>query len=224
MTENRTFIEMIASNVEDAVARGLFELGVDEEDVEVEIIDSGDPNEGRDARVKLTVRPEENQPEDEAVTASREALRDLLMKMHIRGRVSSRWAEAEEDDDEQPLVLNVQGDDLGMLIGHKGETLSALQYITRVIVARKVGRAVNVIVDVENYKNRREEQLRRLAKRLADQAVQQGRTMTLEPMPANERRIMHIALRNRNDVTTESVGEGRSRKVTIVPKGTRNRK
>jgi spoIIIJ-associated protein len=224
MTENRTFIEMIASNVEDAVARGLFELGVDEEDVEVEIIDSGDPNEGRDARVKLTVRPLENQPEDEAVTASREALRDLLMKMHIRGRVSSRWAEAEEDDNEKPLILNVQGDDLGMLIGHKGETLSALQYVTRVIVARKVGRAVNVIVDVENYKNRREEQLRRLAKRLADQAVQQGRTMTLEPMPANERRIMHIALRNRNDVTTESVGEGRSRKVTIVPKMSRNRK
>jgi spoIIIJ-associated protein len=224
MTENRTFIEMIASNVEDAVARGLFELGVDEEDVEVEVIDSGDAAEGRDARVRLTVRPEENQPEDEAVMASREALRDLLMKMHIRGRVSSRWAEAEEDDTDKPLILNVQGDDLGMLIGHKGETLSALQYITRVIVARKVGRAVNVIVDVENYKNRREEQLRRLAKRLADQAVQQGRTMTLEPMPANERRIMHIALRNRSDVTTESVGEGRSRKVTIVPKANRNRK
>jgi spoIIIJ-associated protein len=217
MTENRTVIEMTAANVEDAVARGLFELGVDEEDVEVEIIDRGEPDEGREAHVRLTVRPEEVQPEDEAVGASRETLRELLAKMHVRGRISSHWGEADEGE-EKPLILNVQGDDLGMLIGHKGETLSSLQYVTRVLVAHKLGRAVNVVVDIENYKNRREEQLRRLAKRMADQAVQQGRTMTLEPMPANERRILHIALRDRKDVTTESVGEGRSRKVTIVPR------
>lgn len=217
MTENRTVIEMTAANVEDAVARGLFELGVDEEDVEVEIIDRGEPDEGREARVRLTVRPEEVQPEDEAVSASRETLRELLAKMHVRGRISSNWGEAEEGE-EKPLILNVQGDDLGMLIGHKGETLASLQYLTRVLVAHKLGRAVNVVVDIENYKNRREEQLRRLAKRMADQAVQQGRTLTLEPMPANERRILHIALRDRKDVTTESVGEGRSRKVTIIPR------
>ena len=216
MTENRTFIEMIAPNVEDAVARGLFELGVDEDQVEVEVLDQGEEAEGRQARVRLAVRPKENQPEDETVTTARVALQELLSRMRVRGRIASHWAEA--DDDDPPLILNVQGDDLGLLIGHKGETLAALQYVTRVIVAKRLNKPVNIVVDVENYKNRREEQLRRLAKRLADQAAQQGRTLALEPMPANERRIIHLTLRDRADVTTESVGEGRSRKVTIIPK------
>jgi spoIIIJ-associated protein len=105
-----------------------------------------------------------------------------------------------------------------MLIGHKGETLAALQYVTRIIAAKRLGKAVNIVVDVENYKGRREEQLKRLAKRIAEQAVQQGRTLSLEPMPPNERRIIHIALRDRSDVSTESTGEGRARKVTVIPK------
>jgi spoIIIJ-associated protein len=105
-----------------------------------------------------------------------------------------------------------------MLIGHKGETLSALQYITRLIVAKRLGKQANIVVDVESYKSRRADQLKRLAKRIADQALQQGRTMTLEPMPPNERRIIHIALRDHPGVTTESVGEGRSRKITVIPK------
>lgn len=220
MTDNRTFLEMIAPNVEDAVARGLFELGVNEEDVDVEVLDSGDPAQGRQARVRLTVRPIETQPEDEAVAAARAALQELLSKLRVRGRVSVRWADAADTDEgeERALILDVQGDDLGMLIGHKGETLSALQYIVRLIAARRLGRPVNVIVDVESYKSRRAEQLKRLAKRIADQAQQQGRTMALEPMPPNERRIIHLALRNHPGVTTESVGEGRSRKVTVVPK------
>jgi len=218
MTDNQTFLEIAAADVEDAIAQGLFELGVEEDEVDVVVLDEGDSASGRQARVQLTVRPATQQPEDEMVTNARTTLQELLSKMRVRGRIATHWGEAAADEEDKPLVLNVQGDDLGMLIGHKGETLSALQYITRVIAAKRLNRPVNVIVDVENYKGRREEQLRRLAKRLADQAVQQGRTMALEPMPPNERRIIHIALRERDDVTTESTGEGRSRKVTIVPK------
>ncbi|MEK6573254.1 MAG: RNA-binding cell elongation regulator Jag/EloR [Chloroflexota bacterium] len=221
MPDNRTFLEMIAPNVEDAVARGLFELGVDEENVEVEVLDHGDPAEGRQARVRLTVRPEDSQPEDTTVTAARSALQELLTKLRVRGRIFVQWAEDDggaDDGEERPLILDVRGDDLGMLIGHKGETLSALQYITRLIVAKRLGKQANIVVDVESYKSRRADQLKRLAKRIADQALQQGRTMTLEPMPPNERRIIHIALRDHPDVTTESVGEGRSRKVTVIPK------
>lgn len=218
MTENRTFIEIIAVSVEEAVARGLLELGVVEENVDVEVLDKGDPGEGRQARVRLTVVDEEPQPEDNTLSVARSTLQELLAHMHVRARVAARWAEASGEDEERPLILNLQGDDLGMLIGHKGETLSALQYLSRVIIARRMGKGVNVIVDVENYKTRREEQLRRLARRIADQAVQQGRTLSLEPMPPNERRIVHLALRDRSDVSTESVGEGRSRKVTIIPK------
>ncbi len=218
MTENRTFIEIIAVSVEEAVARGLLELGVVEENVDVEVLDKGNPGEGRQARVRLTVLVEEDQPEDNTVSVARSTLQELLGQMRVRARVAARWAEPAGDGEERPLILNVQGDDLGMLIGHKGETLSALQYLARVIIAKRMGKAVNIVVDVENYRTRREEQLRRLARRIADQAVQQGRTLSLEPMPPNERRIIHLALRDRPDVTTESVGEGRARKVTIIPK------
>jgi spoIIIJ-associated protein len=218
MTDNQTSTEISADNVDDAVAQGLFELGVEEDEVDIVILDEGDPTGGRPAQVRLTVRPATQQPEDQLVTNSRATLQELLSKLRVRGRIATHWGEAADDEEEKPLILNIQGDDLGMLIGHKGETLSALQYITRVIAAKRLGQPVNVVVDVENYKGRREEQLRRLAKRLADQAVQQGRTLSLEPMPPNERRIIHIALRDREDVVTESTGEGRSRKVTIVPK------
>jgi spoIIIJ-associated protein len=218
MTDTPTFIEVSGANEDDAVAQGLFELGVEEDEVDIEILDEGDPATDTPTKVRLTVRPVTRQPENEVVAGARTTLQELLSKLRVRGRVEAHWGEAADETEEQPLMLNVEGDDLGMLIGHKGETLASLQYITRVIAAKRLGKAVNVVVDVENYKERREEQLRRLAKRLADQATQQGRTMSLEPMPANERRVIHLALRDRTDVTTESVGEGRSRKVTIVPK------
>jgi spoIIIJ-associated protein len=105
-----------------------------------------------------------------------------------------------------------------MLIGRKGETVSALQYIARLIIAKQVGHGVDLVVDVQGHKKRREEQLRRMAQRMAEQAVERGRTMTLEPMPANERRIIHLELRDHPRVTTESVGDGTQRKVTIVPR------
>ena len=220
MTDTHPFLEIIAVDVDDAVAQGLFELGVEESEVDIVILDEGDPTTARQARVRLTVRPIVRQPEDEIIVNARSTLQELLGKLRLRGRIAARWDEDEASDagGDKPLILNIQGDDLGMLIGHKGETLAALQYLTRAITAKRLGRPTHVTVDVENYKSRRQEQLRRLAKRLADQAVQQGRTMDLEPMPPNERRIIHIALRERGDVVTESTGEGRTRKVTIVPK------
>ena len=149
---------------------------------------------------------------------AREFLVELLMKMKVNGTVTTRWDEPADPGDEPSLVLNVQGDDLSELIGRRGETLAALQYITRVAVSRQSGELVNVVVDVEGYKARREQQLRRLAQRMAEQAVARGRTVVLEPMPPNERRLIHIALRDYEGVTTESVGDGDRRKVTIVPK------
>jgi spoIIIJ-associated protein len=104
-----------------------------------------------------------------------------------------------------------------MLIGRRGETLAALQYITRLIASRELQRRANIVIDVEGYKTRREEMLRRLATRMAEQAVQLGRTVALEPMPPYERRIVHLALRDNPQVRTESTGEGEHRKVTIIP-------
>jgi len=93
-------------------------------------------------------------------------------------------------------VLQIHGRDLGTLIGRRGETLGALQYITRLIVSRELQRRANIVLDVEGYKTRREQMLRKLAVRMADQAVQMGRTVPLEPMPPYERRIIHLALRD----------------------------
>jgi spoIIIJ-associated protein len=149
---------------------------------------------------------------------ARETLEELLAQMRVKAQVELRWEEASEPGESRTLVLNVLGDDLTLLIGRRGETLSALQYITRAIVARQSGEPINIVVDVEGYKYRREQQLRRLAQRMAEQAVARGRTVVLEPMPPNERRLIHLALRDNPDVRTESVGEGDRRKVTIVPK------
>jgi spoIIIJ-associated protein len=113
----------------------------------------------------------------------------------------------------------VRGDDLSILIGRRAETLNALQYIAGLIVSKELGRSLSLIIDVEGYRSRREGQLRQLARRMADQAVKTGRRQVLEPMPANERRIIHIELRQHSGVTTESIGEEPRRKVTILPKG-----
>ena len=149
---------------------------------------------------------------------ARETLEELLAKMRVKARVETHWDEAAAPGESPPLVLNVMGDDLTLLIGRRGETLAALQSVTRAIVARQAGDQINVVVDVEGYKARREQQLRRLAQKMAEQAVTRGRTVVLEPMPPNERRLIHLALRDHPDVRTESVGEGERRKVTIVPK------
>ncbi len=113
--------------------------------------------------------------------------------------------------------VNITGEDLGILIGRRAETLDSLQYLTRLVVNQHTHRWHRIEVDVENYKRRRASRLERLAHTMADQAVREGRTMVLEPMPPRERRLVHLALRDREDVRTESVGEGDERKVTIIP-------
>lgn len=143
-------------------------------------------------------------------------LQELLEKMEIDATVAVYRAQAEQGE-QAPWVLQIQGSDLGTLIGRRGETLTALQYITRLIASRELQRRTNIVIDVEGYKARREEMLRRLAQRMAQQAAELGRTVALEPMPPYERRIVHLELRNNPDVTTQSVGEGDHRKVTIVP-------
>ncbi len=149
-----------------------------------------------------------------------DTLAELLEKMKIKAQVTSSWSEAGEPGAPRPLVLEVTGDDLGILIGPRGETVAALQYIARLIISKELGEGVNVMVDVEGHRRRREEQLRRMARKIAEQVVQRGRTMALEPMPPAERRIIHLELRDHPDVYTESVGEGDKRKVTIIPKKT----
>lgn len=162
--------------------------------------------------------PEVSEDElDEDAIVGRQVLVELLEKMRIDAQVNVHRAD-DDDDDDPYWMLNVSGKRINRLIGRRGETLSCLQHVLRLICSRRLERRANVIVDVAGYKTGRSKRLRGLAQRMAKQAVQQGRTITLEPMHANERRIIHLALRGRQDVLTRSVGEGRTRKVTIVPK------
>ncbi len=121
------------------------------------------------------------------------------------------------DPDNPPLVLDVQGKDLGALIGRQSETLRALEYLVRLIVNQRVKHWVSINVDVESYRKRRRESLQRLALRLAKQVVESGRPVKMEAMPSSERRIVHLTLRDYPGVYTESVGEHPRRRVTILP-------
>lgn len=145
-------------------------------------------------------------------------VQELLEKMRISAEVKSHFVEPEDEMDEELLWVDIEGRDLSILIGRRSETLNALQYVASLIVNKQVGRLVPLMVDVQGYRQRRENQIRQLALRMADQCVKTGRRQVLEPMSANERRLIHLTLRGHNDVVTESVGESPNRKVTILPK------
>ncbi len=143
----------------------------------------------------------------------------LLAKMGLKAEVVVGQApEPLEPGAEAPVVLDIKGDDLGVLIGRRGETLRDLQFMTRLIVSRKVGHWPNLVVDVEEYRQHREQALTQLAHRMADKVRLTKQPVPLEPMPPNERRIVHLALREDPQVMTESTGEGEARKVVILPR------
>jgi spoIIIJ-associated protein len=294
MSDSRASLEIIAPSVEEAVARGLADLGLPEEAVEVEILDAGAKGlfglGFRQARVRLTIKGAEHRADSlveaqaasqatasqaaasqaaapqaaaekapeaqvapagataprvasaasaaaDAVAKAPEAVRqaaveldeslldvardtveELLKAMKVRARVSVQMGSPEDPQDRTPVQVDIRGDDLSILIGPKAETLNALQYIAALIISKEIGHSIPLVVDVEGYRARRSQQIRQLARRMAEQAVRTGRRQALEPMPASERRLVHIELRDNPQVSTESVGEEPRRKVTIVPK------
>jgi spoIIIJ-associated protein len=257
MSHEKTTLEIIAPTVEEAVAKGLNQLGLREDEVEVEVLDAGSRGflglGSRQARIRLYIKEKETvnetavensrnrtrQVENSSVPATTvsqsgegEAENDekfvlktaeqitgeLLQKMHLKARLKATMLPPQDENDQPTVMVEVQGEDLSILIGRRSETLNALQYITSLILSKEVGRWVPLIIDVQGYRARRERQLRVLARRTAEQVVHTGRKITLEPMPANERRVIHLELRDHPDVTTESVGEEPNRKVTIFLK------
>lgn len=169
---------------------------------------------------RLSIAADDEDTLEDDVRMGLATLRELLQRMNMEVQVTVERAieTASDDEDERnPWILHVRGDDLGILIGHRGKTLSALQYLTRLIAGRDLQQRAEFVVDVENYKARREVLLRRLAQRLAKDAIRRRRTIEMEPMPPHERRIIHMELREHPQVETNSVGEGSRRRVTIVP-------
>jgi spoIIIJ-associated protein len=161
--------------------------------------------------------PKDNGEPDELLNLAEETVSKLLYLMNMQAQVSAHYEETDRED-RRTIHVDVRGDDLSILIGRRSETLNAFQYIASLIVGKEVQQWVQLVVDVEGYRSRREEQLRRMARRMAEQTVKTGRRQMLEPMTASERRIIHIELRDHPAVTTESMGEEPHRKVTIIPK------
>jgi spoIIIJ-associated protein len=206
-----------ARTVEEAEELALKELGADRSEVEVEVLSrgkSGFLGIGAElARVKVT-RISGTSGGDNAASLAVEALSKILAAARVNVVNTVRAA---NDSEAGGPIIDLTGEDSGLLIGRRGQTLQALQFIVSLIVRQKFGEDVRVVLDVERYRQRREASLRDMAAKVAARVVQTGRSITLEPMSAADRRIIHLSLANHQGVTTESVGFGEERKVTIIP-------
>ena len=227
-------LEVSGKTVDEAIAKALKQLGVEREDVNITILNEGKSGGlfglgSEDALISVEVlesaslgnkAPEPVAPTSEAVvTSARETLEELLKLMGVEGKViSGTYPDESGEPNSAPIAFNIEGEDLGILIGRRGQTLSSLQYILRLIVGRKTNTWLPIVIDAESYKQRRYEALQALAHRMAENVKTKGTPFTLEPMPPYERRIIHMALANHSAVFTESIGEGESRKVGIKPK------
>lgn len=154
---------------------------------------------------------------DPLLNTSEEVVSKLIHHLGMQAQVSAHFDE-DSHDDRHNILVDVRGDDLSALIGRHAETLNAFQHVASLIVGKESQQWVQLTIDVEGYRARREKQLRQLARRMADQVTKTGRKMTMEPMPSSERRVVHIELRGDPAVMTESAGEEPYRKVVILPK------
>ena len=235
-------VETTGKTVEAALAAALTQLGTTEDRVSYEVL--AQPSNGflgligvKPARIRVTLKPvdpvqpaspqsapsdSEDRPAaiDAAAQVSRaeKFLRDVFAAMHID--LTFKRSETEEG-----VIFNLVGEDLGILIGKHGQTLDSLQYLTNLAANRGIsdGR-VRIIIDIENYRSRREETLTRLAGHLAEKACRIGDEVHLEPMNRHERKIIHMALQDNRRVTTFSAGDEPRRYVVIAPKRRRSRK
>lgn len=157
---------------------------------------------------------------DTIVDITHEVLEEMLYKMGIDAAVVYQEEAIVQESERvvKPIIFDVKGDELGILIGRRGQTLACLQYVTRLIVSHEVKASVLIVIDVNGYKQNRYISLNNLANRIAEEVEANEKSFELEPMPAYERRIVHMALADHPAVITESTGIGEARKVTIIPK------
>jgi len=227
-------IEISARTVAEAVELALAQLGKDRDEVAIAVLESGES--GDEALVRVTVvdddedeAPAEAPPAPDAAGDAGEVspiaqriLEELLERMDIHAYVTAvvTRVPGQKGDIEETITLHVEGADeeaMGLLIGRRGETLRSLQFLLNLLVSRRVQKWPQLVVDVGNYRQRRQESLEGLARRMAERVRQTGRPIMLEPMAAYERRIVHLALREDKTIYTESSGEGENRKIVIYP-------
>jgi spoIIIJ-associated protein len=218
--EDRESVEARGATIAEAVTRALDELGISRDQAEIEVLAEGAraiPGErltGSEARVRVRRM-------DAYSSRARALLEELLTRMEIPARVTVRRAAASKgvEPGKEPVILDISGDDLGLLIGWRGENLRALQTVLNLMMGDNEAEGRRLILDVERYRARREERVRELALRVAHRVKRTGERMMLEPMHAYERRVVHISLEGDEGVRTESTGAEPARRVTIHPTG-----
>jgi len=202
-------IEKTGKTVQEAVSVALAELDVDEDKVEIEVLDEGSKGifgilGSKSAKVRVTLKETYS---DAAV----KFLNDVFEKMDVNVKI-----DAVEDD--ESVMLNIAGEDSGIIIGRRGETLDSLQYLTNLVVNKGKEKHKKVSIDIENYRQKREETLIKLANKLAERVMKYRKNITLEPMSPYERKIIHSTLQDNKHVETFSIGDEPNRKVVIALK------
>lgn len=212
-------IEISAKSVEEAVELALAKLGLNRSEVEVVVVEEGKKGifgfGSEEIKVRVTPLGQMSEGEVDVGGMAKGVLENLLSLMEVPASVN---LEEKGVDELGAVSLDIRGENLGILIGRRGETLSTLQYLVNLIVSRGLKAHAGVFVDVEGYRQRRHQSLRLLARRMAEQVKSTGRSVALESMPPSERRIIHLELQDDSDVTTQSVGWGEDRKVAILSK------
>jgi spoIIIJ-associated protein len=227
-------VETTGPTVDDAIDAALEQLDLDEDQVDLEILSEG--ADGQPARVRATPRTEvvaqttssdaadagaaegngEVEWDETLATAGREIVEDLLDYMGFPGDVDVLAAGKENGTPTLTLAI-VDGESMGALIGRRGETLQAFQFITQLLVNRRLGHWTRVLLDIEGYRSRRERYLKDTALRAAEKAMRYRDSIELDPMIPSERRIVHLTLASHESVTTHSEGEGDNRRVIVQP-------
>lgn len=211
-----TSVEKSAKTVQEAIELAVQELGAISENVEVEVLEEGNKGlfgiiGGKMAKVKVTIKPtsvSNGSKVNKIDNNIEEFLLNIIQNLNIH-------ADVEMDQDESKILVRITGQDVGILIGRRGETLDAIQYLASIVANRKTERHKKVIIDIESYRERREEALVRLANKLANRVVKHKKSITLEPMTAYERRVIHAALQTNKLIDTYSIGEEPYRKIVI---------
>lgn len=203
-----TQIEKTAKSVNEATQEALLELGLCEDDVEISVVDEGTKGflglGSKGAKVLVKVK-------DEISFKAKTFLKQIFDGMKLDVEINTKLSE-------DSLLIELSGDNMGIIIGKRGDTLDSLQYLTSLVVNHGSDVYYKVTIDTENYREKRLEALTALSKRLADRVTKTGKKYTLEPMNPYERRIIHANLQDNDDVTTFSIGEDPYRKVVIAPK------
>lgn len=212
--------EFEGKTTEEAIRIASQELGLPVEDLNIDVIEPGSAGifglvGGKKARVKVSLKttPESQEAkETEDPSLAQGVLEKILSLIPVEATVTA------ERLDEGRISLTISGDRSGLLIGRKGKTLDAIQFIVNKIVSKALDKKVDILIDSENYRTRRTESLSQLAKKMGDKVRRAGKAVTTAPLNPHDRRIVHLTLKDDPDVETRSRGEGLLKRVVIVPK------